>query len=70
MARRGPITVLVKKLLILIDLKPRFTNKGDIFRIVVLDVADTIDLYNLEVSIGRGGFICVTSRGSTPFIAA
>ena len=44
--RRGPITVLVKKLLILIDLEPRFANKGGVFRIVVLDVADTIDLYN------------------------
>ena len=48
MARRATFTVendLIWKLLIIVGLEPRFVNKGDVFRIVVLDVADTIGLF-------------------------
>ena len=70
MARRGPITVVVKELLIRIDLEPGFANNRDAFRNVVLNVVNTVDLYNLNVGISRGGFIGVNSRGSASFNAA
>ena len=75
MARRTTLTVendRTWKLLLIwtVGLETKLVNEGKVFRIVVLDVADTIDLYNLEVRVGHDGIICVHLRSRTTFDVA